>query len=110
VIIVDEASMVDLGLMRQLLDAAPREATLLIVGDPDQLTSVEAGSVLRDLVTASTETWWSDRVTRLTTTYRYDEKQPLGQLVASIRAGEAATVSALLEAKADDVGDCERLA
>lgn len=103
VIIVDEASMVDLGLMRQLLDAAPREATLLIVGDPDQLTSVEAGSVLRDLVTASTETWWRDRVTRLTTTYRYDEKQPLGQLVASIRAGEGATVSALLEAKADDV-------
>jgi exodeoxyribonuclease V alpha subunit len=103
VIIVDEASMVDLGLMRQLLDAAPREATLLIVGDPDQLTSVEAGSVLRDLVTASTETWWRDRVTQLTTTYRYDEGQPLGRLVAAIRTGEAGTVSALLEAKADDV-------
>ncbi len=112
VIIVDEASMVDLGLMRQLLDAAPREATLLIVGDPDQLTSVEAGSVLRDLVTASEETGWRDRVTRLTTTYRYDERQPLGQLVASIRTGQGATVSALLEAKADDVvwspSDCLR--
>jgi len=103
VIIVDEASMVDLGLMRQLLNAAPREATLLIVGDPDQLTSVEAGSVLRDLVTASAETWWRDRVTQLTTTYRYDERQPLGQLVTSIRTGEGATVDALLEGDADDV-------
>jgi exodeoxyribonuclease V alpha subunit len=103
VIIVDEASMVDLGLMRQLLNAAPREATLLIVGDPHQLTSVEAGSVLRDLVTASAETWWRDRVTQLTTTYRYDETQPLGQLVAAIRTGEGAIVDALLEADADDV-------
>jgi exodeoxyribonuclease V alpha subunit len=103
VIIVDEASMVDLGLMRQLLNAAPREATLLIVGDPHQLTSVEAGSVLRDLVTASAETWWRDRVTQLTTTYRYDEGEPLGQLVAAIRTGEGAIVDALLEADADDV-------
>jgi len=103
VIIVDEASMVDLGLMRQLRNAAPREATLLIVGDPDQLTSVEAGSVLRDLVTASTETWWRDRVTQLTKTYRYDEEQPLGQLVAAIRAADGATVDALFEAEAEDV-------
>ena len=103
VIIVDEASMVDLGLMRQLLDAAPREATILIVGDPDQLTSVEAGSVLRDLVRASAETWWRDRVTQLTTTYRYDERQPLGQLVGAIRTGEGATVHALLEADVDDL-------
>jgi exodeoxyribonuclease V alpha subunit len=96
VIIVDEASMIDLVLMRQLLEAAPREATLLIVGDPDQLTSVEAGSVLRDLVTASSETAWRDRVTQLTTTYRYDSTQPLGQLVAAVRDGEAAVVDGLL--------------
>jgi len=104
VIVVDEASMIDLALMRQLLEAAPREATLLIVGDPDQLTSVEAGSVLRDLVTANTQTWWSERVTHLTKTYRYEEKQPLGQLVAAIREGEGATVEALLGREyADDV-------
>ena len=96
IIVVDEASMIDLVLMRQLLVAAPRNATLLIVGDPDQLTSVEAGSVLRDLVQASAETWWSGRVTHLTKTYRYDEEQPLGQLVAAIRTGEAPTVDALL--------------
>ncbi len=104
VIVVDEASMIDLGLMRQLLDATPREATLLIVGDPDQLTSVEAGSVLRDLVTASERTWWRGRVTYLTKTYRYDEEQPLGQLVAAIRDGNGPAVEALLDREdADDV-------
>lgn len=104
IIVVDEASMIDLGLMRQLLDATPREATLLIVGDPDQLTSVEAGSVLRDLVTASAQTGWRERVTHLTTTYRYDAEQPLGQLVAAIRAGEASLVdSILMREDAEDV-------
>ncbi len=96
VIVVDEASMVDLALMRQLLNATPLDATLLIVGDPDQLTSVEAGSVLRDLVTANTETWWTDRVTHLTKTFRYADEQPLGQLVAAIRSGDADEVDALL--------------
>ena len=97
VIVVDEASMVDLGLMRQLLNATPQDASLLIVGDPDQLTSVEAGSVLRDLVTASAQTAWKGRVTQLTKTYRYDEKQPLGRLIAAIRKGDAETVQRLLD-------------
>jgi len=101
-IIVDEASMIDLGLMRQLLDATPPEATLLIVGDPDQLTSVEAGSVLRDLVTASTETWWQGRITQLIKTHRYDEKQALGQLVTAIRNGESAIVASLLGGQTGD--------
>jgi exodeoxyribonuclease V alpha subunit len=96
VIVVDEASMIDLALMRQLLNAAPQDATLLIVGDPDQLTSVEAGSVLRDLVTASAETWWTGRVTHLTKTFRYAQEEPLGQLVGAIRSGDAAKVEALL--------------
>ena len=99
VIVVDEASMIDLVLMRQLLDATPRESTLLIVGDPEQLSSVEAGSVLRDLVRASSETWWRGRVTELTTTYRYDEKQPLGQLVAAIRNADQEAVEALLQSR-----------
>lgn len=103
VIVVDEASMVDLGLMRQLLNATPEDATLLIVGDPDQLTSVEAGSVLRDLVMASAQTAWKGGVTQLTKTYRYDEKQPLGQLITAIREGDGATVQRLLDL--DDAKD-----
>ena len=96
VIVLDEASMIDLGLMRQLLAATPPNATLLIVGDPDQLTSVEAGSVLRDLVDASSRTWWKDRVTHLVRTWRYDENQPLGPLVRAIRDGDTESVHGLL--------------
>lgn len=49
-VVVDEASMMDLALMRALLDALPADAVLLLVGDPDQLVSVSAGSVLADIV------------------------------------------------------------
>ncbi|MGF1531156.1 MAG: ATP-dependent RecD-like DNA helicase [Puniceicoccaceae bacterium] len=49
-IIVDEASMLDLRLAASLLAAVPAEAHLLLVGDADQLPSVGAGNVLRDLV------------------------------------------------------------
>ena len=49
-VVVDEASMVDLPLMAKLLAAVRPDAHLVLVGDPDQLTSVEVGSVLRDVV------------------------------------------------------------
>ncbi|MGY1424645.1 exodeoxyribonuclease V subunit alpha [Lysobacter sp. A289] len=52
VVVVDEASMVDLAMLRSLLDAVRPDATLILVGDADQLTSVAAGSVLMDLVSA----------------------------------------------------------
>lgn len=50
VVIVDETSMVSLPLMARLLEATRPQARLLLVGDPDQLASVEAGAVLGDLV------------------------------------------------------------
>lgn len=49
VLIVDEASMVHLEMMASLLDALPPSATLVLLGDKDQLASVEAGAVLGDL-------------------------------------------------------------
>jgi exodeoxyribonuclease V alpha subunit len=49
VLIVDEASMVHLEMMASLLDALPPDATLILLGDKDQLASVEAGAVLGDL-------------------------------------------------------------
>lgn len=49
-VIVDEASMIDLSLMRALLLAIPAAARLIIVGDADQLPSVGPGAVLRDLI------------------------------------------------------------
>lgn len=49
VVVVDEASMVSLALMAKLVDAIPPEGRLLLVGDRNQLVSVEAGAVLGDL-------------------------------------------------------------
>ncbi|MCU1499283.1 MAG: exodeoxyribonuclease alpha subunit [Acidimicrobiales bacterium] len=49
-VIVDEASMVSLPLMARLLQAVRPDASLVLVGDPDQLASVDAGTVLADLV------------------------------------------------------------
>ena len=49
VVVVDEASMVDLALMAKLLEAVPENARLILIGDKDQLSSVEAGSVLGDI-------------------------------------------------------------
>jgi exodeoxyribonuclease V alpha subunit len=49
VLIVDEASMVHLEMMAALLDALPPQAMLVLLGDKDQLASVEAGAVLGDL-------------------------------------------------------------
>jgi exodeoxyribonuclease V alpha subunit len=49
VLIVDEASMIDLPMMAKLLDAMPPNGRLVLLGDRDQLASVEAGAVLNDL-------------------------------------------------------------
>jgi exodeoxyribonuclease V alpha subunit len=49
VLVVDEASMIDLEMMANLLDALPPHARLILLGDKDQLASVEAGAVLGDL-------------------------------------------------------------
>jgi exodeoxyribonuclease V alpha subunit len=54
VVVVDEASMVSLTLMARLLEALRPSTRLILVGDPDQLASVEAGAVLGDLVDRST--------------------------------------------------------
>lgn len=50
VVIVDEASMIDLALMTKLVEALPTEARLILLGDADQLPSVDTGSVFRDLI------------------------------------------------------------
>jgi exodeoxyribonuclease V alpha subunit len=50
VVVVDETSMVSLSLMARLLEAVRADARLILVGDPEQLASVEAGAVLGDIV------------------------------------------------------------
>jgi exodeoxyribonuclease V alpha subunit len=53
VVVVDEASMVDLPMMARLVDAVAPDARLVLLGDPDQLPAVEAGDVLGALCTAA---------------------------------------------------------
>jgi exodeoxyribonuclease V alpha subunit len=55
VVIVDETSMVSLSLMARLVEAVRPEARLVLVGDPGQLTSIEAGAVLGDIVGPAAE-------------------------------------------------------
>ena len=50
VVIVDETSMVSLSQMARLVEAVRLDARLVLVGDPDQLSSIEAGAVLGDIV------------------------------------------------------------
>lgn len=49
VVVIDEASMIDLALMSKLMAAVPKDSRLIIIGDKDQLSSVEAGAVLGDI-------------------------------------------------------------
>ena len=55
VVIVDEASMIDIEMMTALLKAAPKHARLVLIGDKDQLASVEAGAVLGNLCAGADE-------------------------------------------------------
>ncbi|CAI8824802.1 MULTISPECIES: exodeoxyribonuclease V subunit alpha [unclassified Pseudomonas] len=64
VLVVDEASMIDLEMMANLLDALPPHARLVLLGDKDQLASVEAGAVLGDLCRDAEAGWYSPQTRR----------------------------------------------
>ena len=70
-VVVDEASMLSLAMTARLLEALKPTARLLLVGDPDQLASVEAGSVLSDLVSGLDDA----QIVRLTTHHRLSESR-----------------------------------
>ena len=82
-IVIDEASMLDLILANKLIKAVPRGAHLLLVGDVDQLPSVGAGEVLRDILTADT----IPRV-RLTTIFRQAQQSGVVVNAHRINAGQ----------------------
>ncbi|CAN5176025.1 exodeoxyribonuclease V subunit alpha [soil metagenome] len=93
VIVVDETSMVPLTMMARLLESVRPATRLILVGDPDQLSSVEAGAVLADLVDGLGGR--ADiRVAALTTSHRFGES--IGGLAEAIRRGEGDAVLELL--------------
>lgn len=127
VLLVDEASMIDLTLMSRLLAALPPHARLILLGDRDQLAAVEAGNVLGDL--CQTDTWSDDLRARLRAaglvppsaaatavafnnnpladslvvlekSHRFDQDSGIGRLAAALRDGRSADVLALCSAAA----------
>ncbi len=97
VVIVDELSMVSLTMMARLTEALGDRTRLVLVGDPDQLSSVGAGAVLSDLTQASWRgTEGHSPVVRLRRNYRFTGV--LGELAEAVRSGDAGTVLALATA------------
>ena len=93
-LVIDEASMVDLALLRASVEALPEHATVLLVGDAEQLASVGTGSVLRDLVEALQQDPRGDLV-RLQHSFRAEAAlQPLNAAIAEGDAGGFAEAAA----------------
>lgn len=111
VVVVDEVSMVDLPLMAKLVDAVPGTARLILLGDPDQLSAVEAGNVLGALVQAAREGPLADCHVALTRNHRFGTDSALGALARAIALGD---VDAALHACARDatvaIADAPRVA
>ncbi|HYE36061.1 exodeoxyribonuclease V subunit alpha [Methylocaldum sp.] len=119
VLVVDEASMIDLALMAKLIDALPGKARLILLGDKDQLASVEAGAVFGDLCESSGYSTafcdqlyaasgvkipsgnlfipaLSDCVALLTYSHRFGSESGIGQLARMINGGRAKEAVELL--------------
>ncbi|MFW6347584.1 MAG: exodeoxyribonuclease V subunit alpha [Cyclonatronaceae bacterium] len=125
IIIIDEASMIDIGLMAKLLDALPESARLILLGDKYQLASVEAGAVFADLCASENLNELSsgfakicravgldcpagtagngqkaplqDSIVELTYSHRFKADSGIGRLAACINAGDAEGTIALLK-------------
>jgi exodeoxyribonuclease V alpha subunit len=112
VVLVDEASMVDLALMARLVEAVPDDARLVLLGDKDQLASVEAGAVLGELCDAAQhracDPGLAASTVALTTSYRYGAKSGIEALAQAINRGDAARALAILDDP--DLPDVARVA
>ena len=96
VVIVDETSMVSLSMMARLVEAVRPEARLILVGDPDQLSSIEAGAVLSDIVEAG-----RDGVVALDHVFRFGAG--IGDLASAIRRNQPEEVLSVLRAEPEGV-------
>ncbi|HHP7234228.1 MAG TPA: exodeoxyribonuclease V subunit alpha [Desulfobacterales bacterium] len=130
VVVVDEASMVDLALMSKLVQALPGSCRLILVGDRDQLASVEAGAALGDICGRGVAAEYSetliraadqaaaekpqfgrrlpqielnirDSVVQLVHSYRFSETGRIGSLSRAINRGDADAVLSILQEPAD---------
>jgi exodeoxyribonuclease V alpha subunit len=130
-LVVDEASMIDLPLMARLLDALAEKTRIILLGDRDQLASVEAGNVLGDITGhgrdiryseeqidflgrvgaayaeklpgGAASTGASDSVGLLRISYRFEADSGIGALSRAVNAGQGEEAFDLLEQ--DSSGD-----
>ncbi len=107
-VILDETSMVSLPLMAHLLAALRPTTGLVLVGDPDQLVSIEAGAVLGDVIAPVREGHAEGHVLRdhvvvLDRSYRFGDRADIVGLADAIRTGDADTAVALLRAGGDEL-------
>lgn len=124
-LILDEASMVDVALMSRLLQALPRQARLILLGDRHQLSSVEAGAVLGDIcgdacgfspafratlqaltgeavpAGAGSPGPLSDSIVFLQHSFRFTGDSGIGRLSDAIRQGDSNQALALLQSETD---------
>jgi exodeoxyribonuclease V alpha subunit len=125
-VIVDEASMIDLALMTKLFEATSPQACIILLGDKDQLSSIETGSVFADLCAVATNqyqaktvqylhTVTSMRLTEVTCSnvidnhivcllknWRFNQSSGIGQLASAVNQGKAEQALTLL-AQQDNV-------
>lgn len=121
VLVVDEASMIDLALMTKLVEALPAHARLILLGDKDQLASVEAGAVLGDIcgrvpafsvpfnrqlaaltgealpAGRAAASPLTDCVVQLRTSHRFGARSGIGRLARLVNRGETRRARELLE-------------
>lgn len=123
-LVVDEASMIDVPLMARLLEALPDHARLVLLGDKDQLASVEAGSVLGDICQggedagrspgfrarlaelgvespeegSASESPLADSLAVLTRSYRFGDDSGIGNLARAINRGDVKAAVQVCEA------------
>lgn len=128
-LVLDEASMVDLPMMSRLLKALPSTARLILLGDRDQLASVEAGSVLGDICSwpqvltysdgqnnqlhqlcslgsdlpQGGTSDFSDGLALLYKSYRFNDQSGIGFLAKAVNAGECDQVRSVLKAGYKDL-------
>lgn len=130
VLVVDEASMIDLPMMSRLIDALPPHGRVIFLGDRDQLASVEAGAVLGDIcawVNAGYSPQRAEELSRLTgmqvpcgeqqgaealrdslcllqTSYRFGSDSGIGQLAAAVNRGDKPAMRAVFSQGFTDIG------